>query len=231
MSFTLLQTRNKLNVALLEATNTGYWTEDEKNRFIQDALMVTAAELQYKVKTTNLTLRLGITHYLCPDDMLVPLRIRYNPTAQLQNIKLFPADIPELEEAMFGWRVTGGGEPSRFIFRSCDYVQIWPPPGTVQDGVSCPFDYVPVPEQMDDDSDVIDAPLVAVEATVELAAFFALHKKDDKASLVWLNRWMQRKSQAQADQDRDNIFKTSKMRPADRYNKAHHSTKFRRVFP
>lgn len=228
---TLAQIRSRMNVNLLEDLSSGYWSDSEKNTYINTAIVVTAAEMQYKQTTTNITLRLGIAYYLVPSDMLVPLRVRYNPTANLQNIKIFPADIPELEEAMFGWRVTGAGEPSRFIFRSYDYLQIWPPPGIDQDGVTLPFDYVPVPSTLASDSDVADMPLAAVEAAIDLACFFALEKKDETAALARLGRFMERKAQAQADQDRDNIFKTSKMRPADRYNKAHHSTKFRRVFP
>lgn len=231
MSFTLSEIRGKLNVRLLEATNSGYWTTPEKNGYINDAIMVTAAELQYKQQTSNLTLRFGLTHYLCPSDMLCPLRIRYNPTVNPQNVKLFPSDIPTMEEAMFGWRCVGGGEPSRFIFRSYDYIQIWPAPSQDQDEELLRFDYVPIPEELEDDADEADMPLVAVEAAVDLATFFALHKKDNKSAMTYMERFMQRKSDAQADQDRDNIFKTSKMRPADRFNRAHHSTKFRRVFP
>lgn len=231
MSDTLATIRTNVQINLFEDVSSGFWTTAQLNDFINRATLMVAGEVQWELDQNTVSLKTSKTFYLWPSDMLVPLRVRDTTTANgAVNVKIFPTRIEKMEKEMRSWRLVGNGPPSRFSTRGIDYLWIWPPPPPAFANNNMTVDYVPVPASLVNDTDTFDGPKTVIEAVVELATAFALLDKDINAAAKRMDNYAQKLSEARADYGRDNEFHTTKLRPATRYDKAHHTPWMRRTF-
>lgn len=221
---------NLNNLLQLNSTAGAYWSVSEQNQYINQALLMAAGDIRWKLQTFNFNLALYKMWYLAPTDLLVPIRILDIHDSKT-DLKVFPADVTEFEKDWRGWRQVGSSQPTRIIFRSIDYMMIWPPPSSDYDGKPFQLVYVPVPPTLVNDTDVLDAPLDANKAVVKMAEALCLFKRDPALALKRYDEYKEKVALATADLDRNYQYMRRQLAPSDRFDKASHSTLFRRVYP
>jgi len=224
-NLTLAQVRADLQRRLNEVAAAGVWTAAELNGWVNRALLRVYLDLEQDTTEGSINLRQNVCWYALPSDTLLP-KFLYGPSIW-SNLRLFPTSMAKLDKYDYRWETNTSTISTHFIPFSYDRFLLWPPPQTT---TTVTLFYVPMPTTLSADGDTTAIPLQAQKLLPIYGTYLALRKHDFQKAMLFLQEYKQRLEVVKVEIAETTDLHTTKMRPADRFAKAHHTPQFGRRY-